>query len=78
MPAIYFTVLVSGQQNSSLNLPETYGCGISFIVFESHVLPKIMQGSHENLGCCYLPEAVSISNNIHKNTCQQFALQQYE
>lgn len=37
-----------------------------------------MQGSHGNLGCRHLPGAVSISNNTHKNTCQQLGLQQYE
>lgn len=51
MPAIYFTVLVSGQHNSSLNLPGTYGRRISFIVFSTVTFfQKLCRGHMRNLG----------------------------
>ena len=78
MPVIYFTVLVSGQQYSSLNLPETYGLRISFMVFGKVTFFPKSCTRESWVGCCHLPEAVSISNDIYKNTCQQLAPLQSE
>lgn len=57
MPAIYFTVLVSGQQNRFLNLPETYGRGISFIVFgKVTFFQKSRRGHMRILGAVICPK----------------------
>lgn len=57
MPAIYFPVLVSGQENSALNLPETYGHRVSFIVFgKVTFFQKSCKGHMGILGAVICPE----------------------
>lgn len=69
MPALYFLVLVSGQRNSSLNVPETYGCGITFIVFgKVTFFQKSCRGHMKILGaviCLKLFPLATISIKTH-------------
>ena len=67
MPAIYFPVLVSGQQNSPLNLPETYGRRTWFIVFDKATFsPKLCRGHVRTSGAVMCPELFPLATRSMK------------
>lgn len=67
MPAIYFPVLVSGQQNSPLNFPETYGRRTWFIVFDKATFsPKLCRGHVRTSGAVMCPELFPLATRSMK------------